>query len=90
MPLFDLECQKCGSVHEHLVRTGDAPTCPDCDSPSLRKLVSKPAAQRPKGGSHLYGNPGDKRAPIRNDGGPRDAIGNQAAAARARGSFTCC
>ena len=40
MPLYDYECRKCGHGFETLVRTGDpAPTCAECGSSDLEKLL---------------------------------------------------
>lgn len=44
MPIYDFRCTACGRTFERLVRGGDAPTCPDCGSGALDRLVSRPAA----------------------------------------------
>ena len=40
MPLYDYECKQCGHEFEKLVRPGDpAPTCAECGSGDLDKLL---------------------------------------------------
>ena len=40
MPIFEYECRACGREFEQLVRTGDVPACPACQSQDLEKLLS--------------------------------------------------
>jgi putative FmdB family regulatory protein len=40
MPIFEYECRACGHEFEQLVRTGDVPACPACQSQDLEKLLS--------------------------------------------------
>ena len=42
MPIYEYECDVCGSRHEILQKFSDAPLrdCPDCGKPELVKLVS--------------------------------------------------
>jgi putative FmdB family regulatory protein len=40
MPLFEFVCQSCGKQFEEIVRSSSIPRCPDCESTSLRKLIS--------------------------------------------------
>jgi putative FmdB family regulatory protein len=40
MPIFEYECRACGHEFERLVRTGDVPACPSCNSQDLEKLLS--------------------------------------------------
>ncbi len=51
MPIYEYQCQKCGSQLEALQKISDAPLvdCPECGSPSLKKKISA-AAFRLKGG----------------------------------------
>lgn len=44
MPIFDFSCEACSSSFELLVRGETQPTCPNCGSTQLTKLLSKPAA----------------------------------------------
>ncbi len=44
MPIFDFRCSKCDKTFELLVRRDATPGCPDCATPAMEKLVSKPAA----------------------------------------------
>jgi putative FmdB family regulatory protein len=44
MPLFEFHCTDCGKDHEILVRGESTPECPTCQSKSLEKLLSVPAA----------------------------------------------
>lgn len=43
MPLFDFHRQTCGNVFETLVRPSDIPQCPQCQSTTLEKCVSRVA-----------------------------------------------
>ena len=40
MPIFEYECRACGHEFEQLVRSGDVPACPACQSADLEKLLS--------------------------------------------------
>ena len=41
MALFEFRCADCGNVSEHLVFSeGEKPTCPDCGSGKLEKMLS--------------------------------------------------
>jgi putative FmdB family regulatory protein len=40
VPLFEYECRGCGRRFEHLMREGQAPSCPSCQSVDLQKLLS--------------------------------------------------
>ncbi|CAM3669147.1 FmdB family zinc ribbon protein [Roseateles saccharophilus] len=39
MPLFDFQCDACKAGFERLVRNGEMPTCPQCGSPTLTRLL---------------------------------------------------
>lgn len=51
MPIYDYECQSCGAVTELLVLNGreEKPTCPDCGSAQMKKLISTFHAGRSHG-----------------------------------------
>lgn len=40
MPIFEYHCNGCGVDFERLVFGGETPTCPNCDSPEVNKLMS--------------------------------------------------
>ncbi len=42
MPIYEYECDACGSVHEVIQKMSDMPLrdCPACEKPELRKLIS--------------------------------------------------
>lgn len=40
MPIYEYECRKCAHQFEALVRTGDTPACPECQSQDLTRLLS--------------------------------------------------
>jgi len=44
VPIYEYRCQSCGERVEILVRSGidDLPTCPNCHSALLEKLLSMP------------------------------------------------
>jgi putative FmdB family regulatory protein len=42
MPLHEFLCKKCDQRVELLIRTSTVPTCPDCGSTRLQKLISAP------------------------------------------------
>lgn len=41
MPLFEYHCQACDAEFELLVRSSTVPTCPQCSSTALTKVVSR-------------------------------------------------
>ena len=41
MPLFDFHCSACGNDFETLVRSGDTPVCPECQSAALERCLSR-------------------------------------------------
>ena len=41
MPMFDFHCSACGHDFETLVRSGDRPACPACQSQALEKCLSR-------------------------------------------------
>lgn len=51
MPIYEYQCESCGHKLEKLQKLSDDPLkiCPNCDAPSLNKLVSA-AGFRLKGG----------------------------------------
>ncbi len=44
MPIFEYTCQACGREFEKLVRSGETPACPHCESTRLDKRLSVFAA----------------------------------------------
>ena len=40
MPLFEYECQTCGTRFEELVMNGDTPPCPACGAADPQRLYS--------------------------------------------------
>ena len=40
MPIYEYECRGCHHEFERLVRPGDTPACPKCDSQDLERLLS--------------------------------------------------
>jgi putative FmdB family regulatory protein len=43
VPIFEYSCQGCGHEFETLVRKGDTPACPSCQSEQLTRQISVPA-----------------------------------------------
>jgi len=43
MPIYDYKCRGCGHRFDELVRLGETPNCPSCDSNDLERLFSFPA-----------------------------------------------
>lgn len=48
MPIYDYKCRACGTQFEELVKLGQTPNCPSCDSNDLEKLLSLPAVSTEK------------------------------------------
>lgn len=44
MPIYEYTCSDCGHHFEWLVRGGEKPVCPTCNSVALTKRLSVPAA----------------------------------------------
>jgi putative FmdB family regulatory protein len=40
MPIYEYRCTACGHKFERLVRRGDTPECPSCQSRDLERLLS--------------------------------------------------
>ena len=40
MPLYEYQCRQCQQAFELLVRTGDVPACPACQSTDLERSIS--------------------------------------------------
>lgn len=43
MPLFDYSCRACSHQFEALILRGKSPTCPECKSDDVERLLSLPA-----------------------------------------------
>ena len=44
MPIYEYSCGSCSRRFELLIRGDETPTCPDCGTAQLEKLLSVPAA----------------------------------------------
>lgn len=51
MPIYEYQCSECKSGFELLVRNGEQPSCPDCESTKIDKQLSVAAAPRGSGGT---------------------------------------
>jgi putative FmdB family regulatory protein len=40
MPIYEYECRSCKHQFEALVRSGNTPSCPQCQSADLERMVS--------------------------------------------------
>jgi len=79
MPLFDYQCEKCGSVSEVLLNVSSGPPqCVYCGSPKMKKLVSAH--------SSLSGAPSSKLP----GAGDTGCCGSQPHQAECRGPGSCC
>jgi putative FmdB family regulatory protein len=67
MPIYEYSCEACGREFEKLVRSGETPACPQCDSTRLHKRLSvfataaadsAPALPGPCGSCGHPGGPG--------------------------------
>lgn len=65
MPLYEYLCRECDHEVELLVRSGEEPSCPDCEGGQLVRLLSVPSAHQL----------GEKAAPDRPDGPCGSACG---------------
>ena len=45
MPIYDFRCTQCAAQFELIVLGSNTPTCPECGSSDVQKLVSRPAPQ---------------------------------------------
>jgi putative FmdB family regulatory protein len=50
MPIYEYQCSQCQHQFELLVRSGEAPRCPECGTQQLEKQLSVPAAPIAAGG----------------------------------------
>jgi putative FmdB family regulatory protein len=44
MPIYEYHCQACAHEFEHLERSGESPSCPECGGARLERRWSVPAA----------------------------------------------
>ncbi len=58
MPIYEYACQDCGREFETLVRGGQAPVCPACQSTALAKKLSVFATAESSAGTSLPPLPG--------------------------------
>lgn len=88
MPLYEYECESCGSRIEVLQRVGDPPlqTCDCGDEGKLRKLISAPAFQFKGEGWYVTdyarkkdNGKGDKAEAKSDGGGDKGSGGDQGA-----------
>lgn len=44
MPIFDYQCQRCGAVHEYIVKSNrrGSVRCADCGSKEMKRLIGAP------------------------------------------------
>jgi putative FmdB family regulatory protein len=51
MPIYDFECEKCGTRFEELVAVGQTPVCPSCGAEDARRTFSSlsPPGRQPRG-----------------------------------------
>ena len=47
MPIYEYECRECGHRFEAIVRAGESPGCPSCQSTNLERLISQFAVDAP-------------------------------------------
>lgn len=52
MPIYEYLCQACGHQFEKLVRHGQTPDCPSCQSSELERLLSLPGISTEKSRKH--------------------------------------
>ena len=45
MPIYDYSCRGCSHTFEALVLGGKSPTCPECKSQDLERMMSLPAVR---------------------------------------------
>lgn len=64
LKMHDFHCCTCGHDFEELVRDGETPPCPSCQSRETRRLIGAPAAHFKGSGFHGtdYGKYGRKKA----------------------------
>ncbi|MCA9109716.1 MAG: zinc ribbon domain-containing protein [Planctomycetaceae bacterium] len=53
MPLFEFRCENCEAQFEELVRQGEQPECPHCESSQVEKLMSVAAGRVTAGSGNL-------------------------------------
>ena len=51
MPIYEFECQECGTRFEELVAAGGSVACPSCGAARVRRLLSSvsPPGRQPRG-----------------------------------------
>mgnify|MGYP003571908139 CR=1 FL=1 len=58
MPVYEYECEKCGSSFERIVFQGDKEeiSCPECDATKVKKLLSSAGFIKTGGFSQTIGS----------------------------------
>lgn len=56
MPIYDIQCRRCGQTGEVIVTTRQAPlVCPECGSSDTAKMMSATSALTGRTGTHMPG-----------------------------------
>ena len=77
MPIYEYECKACGHAFDALQKMSDSPLtdCPDCNEPSLRKLLSAPNFRLKGGGWYETDFKDKNKRNLAGDGGKPDSGG---------------
>ena len=87
MPIYAFECTGCGHHFERLQRLSDPDpsTCPECESPKVRRQLTAPSFRLAGGGWYEtdFKKDGDRKRNLAGDGGRPGAAAAAPAAAPA-------